>query len=443
MHIFISYAWDSRKDLVRSLANRLVNEKYKIWLDIHEMKTGHLDTMMYDGINESYLFLCCITSEYCKRDNCMKELRLALDLKKEIIYIIFDDYDKTNREKVFGKFGTVRLHMAGKMYFNYKDEKSIFEAINLFYNHHLTSTNAKPDLLQDCVPQGSREVNYQVINRSCNISIYAFSPNRMVYLKNKNKILVTDGHDNSLKIVDLDGQISDSKKIDKHLSYPAAICLSNKEEIFVSSWKKKGIYVFDSELNYIRRFGKKQILFVDFMKCDCANSFLYSTNFDQNSVTKYDYDSEELVKQTKIDAPIEIEILNDQLFICSLTKYEENFNNKTLKRITSGSNCIFVLNKNSLEIIKKFSFENWLKPSGLQFDSNENILTLAYRLNNQIIDDSRSLFLLDKNGNYLKETYLNDVQLIIDMLLVNNRLFILYEEQRGLNFIKIIEFSFN
>jgi hypothetical protein len=95
-----------------------------------------------------------------------------------------------------------------------------------------------------------------------------------------------------------------------------------------------------------------------------------------------------------------------------------------LKRITKGSNGIFLLNKNSLEIEGEIKLENWLQPRGMCVDVEENLFTTAFKLDeNKFISTCRYLFLFNRTCQLLREFKLDGFTLIEGFLFKENKIY--------------------
>lgn len=130
--VFVSYRWDQHKESVHKLANELERNNFKIWIDKNEITHGSITKAMQEGLNESALVLCCVTSEYVKEgSNSLAEFNYASDTKKKIIYVIFENIKGLNQDDIVKKFETVGFRMSDKLRFSYdpKDIKPIVTAI--------------------------------------------------------------------------------------------------------------------------------------------------------------------------------------------------------------------------------------------------------------------------------------------------------------------------
>jgi hypothetical protein len=96
--IFFSHPW-MEKDFLDHVFTLLSEMEFRIWYDKNDM--GYtIEESMFEGIKKSSLFLCCLSSTYLLRSNCMKELRKAAELNKRIIVLIIEsDWEKAYRDK--------------------------------------------------------------------------------------------------------------------------------------------------------------------------------------------------------------------------------------------------------------------------------------------------------------------------------------------------------
>lgn len=109
--IFISYCRSNSHDAIakgtplksatalgwadpRSLKTFLENEGYACWIDYEQVgskKTLYEDIV--DGIRNAKLVVACVSNEYAKSENCMKEFRFASNIKVPILMCTFGSAD--------------------------------------------------------------------------------------------------------------------------------------------------------------------------------------------------------------------------------------------------------------------------------------------------------------------------------------------------------------
>jgi len=100
-HIMFSYSW-SQQDKVKSIYNKVKQELYysKLWIDFEKMKGNILQTMN-DAIENSYLILVFLSSNYKKSKNCKIESELIIGKQKKFILIKLEkNYPYTSRNEL-------------------------------------------------------------------------------------------------------------------------------------------------------------------------------------------------------------------------------------------------------------------------------------------------------------------------------------------------------
>ena len=181
---------------------------------------------------------------------------------------------------------------------------------------------------------------------------------------------MTDSKDKSIKKVTLNGQETSSES-NENFQSPYSICINSLNEICVYDWHLNSLLLFDqnfeqtSELNLNNYFQNGKNL-VNFMIFDPQNpSFLYFTNTSENRIGLVDVQNNQFLKETHLDSPYDIKIDNKQLYFTSSTSYSYDSVFKKIGKIVTGSNCIFVLNKKTFELVRTIRHANWTKPKGL------------------------------------------------------------------------------
>ena len=117
-NIMISYCW-TNKEVCHALADRLISDKIKVWIDRDKM-SGDIYASMADAVDNSDCILLCISESYFNSVNCQREARYAADRHRLIIPI-----------KVTPKYEPVKwlgLIIAGKLYFNLSVSYDSFES---------------------------------------------------------------------------------------------------------------------------------------------------------------------------------------------------------------------------------------------------------------------------------------------------------------------------
>jgi hypothetical protein len=94
-HLFFSYC-HKNKEIVHNIYKKL-KQKYKIWIDIN-VTNGKLYREMAKGIEESQIFVCFVSKEYCESETCCKEIQFAYDSNTTILPIMLDREAKNEVE---------------------------------------------------------------------------------------------------------------------------------------------------------------------------------------------------------------------------------------------------------------------------------------------------------------------------------------------------------
>jgi hypothetical protein len=89
-----------------------------------------------------------------------------------------------------------------------------------------------------------------------------------------------------------------------------------------------------------------------------------------------------------------------------------------------GSNCIFIISKSNYSILNAIRIDEWIDPRGLYVDDNLNILTTAFKLDEQNNrSDWRHLFVMNERKSCYTSFLLTGLEVLSDMLMIENRLY--------------------
>ena len=103
--IFISYCHKNEK-VVHKIADRL-KEVYPIWIDRDSLIGGvKLDKEIAEGVENSILFLCFISKEYCNSEACNEEFSLAKKLKKKMLPVMLQREAKNGLKLTIARLNT-------------------------------------------------------------------------------------------------------------------------------------------------------------------------------------------------------------------------------------------------------------------------------------------------------------------------------------------------
>lgn len=247
----------------------------------------------------------------------------------------------------------------------------------------------------------------------------------MTYLRSKRKIAISDYLDKSIKLLDSNGTYLSTFNQPGLMHKPWSICSNSRSEIFLHDWEKKEIIKFDSNMKCLGHLGDRKILNVSYMAIDNDNeSVLYISHYIDNKITIWNLIDSKLVHSIDIDSPEYMQINRNKIYVTSHCDAEYVDEKKELKQIKNGSNCIFIINKNSYAVVCTIRLDDWVELRGLYIDENSNIITTAFKLDEKKIrSDFRYLYTLNERKNIYSTIYLNNIEVLSDMLVLGNKFF--------------------
>jgi hypothetical protein len=96
------------------------------------MVNGSVNKLMQQGIDQSELFVCCATTNYCASHNCKRELEYADYMNKNIIFILFEKFNGAEDRKQ--KLHEIGFYLANKKYYKHVDVDGIVNAVKDMVN---------------------------------------------------------------------------------------------------------------------------------------------------------------------------------------------------------------------------------------------------------------------------------------------------------------------
>lgn len=333
------------------------------------------------------------------------------------------DFDKPNKNFYRNIRQLEKIVKKYKLYFKNKILKS--HLIQL----HVSNAQIDSWLVGTIIHSYSR--TFAKIKKQTNYKIPSRTLTQMAYLKNKKQIVITDWKDECLKVIDLNGNFIGKFNANLQFFLPYAICISNKNEIFVAVQCICSIYVFNSNFEYIKEFNKKLLKTPFSMAIDDNLDHLYASDYYNNIVFIFDSDTGEFFNQLLIKKPKHIAVNEKHIFIIS-------------------KNTINVITKTppDYEIIQNIEFNNWYLPRSLYLDTQFNtysdnlmkVFTMAYDVDNKDnVSQTLFLFLINQNNfNCIQKTNLNLTKLN-DMIIIDRKVIVISENME--NPLCIIDFE--
>jgi hypothetical protein len=244
-------------------------------------------------------------------------------------------------------------------------------------------------------------------------------------------------------IFDLNGNHLKYVKTNEKLKRPGGIYVLDNE-IYIGNFyaDKPQIFVYDFDFRLKRKFGDFNLSSPQYLIIDKEfnTNNLYVSDCLNDKITVWEAKSGMFIDKIEIETPRDINFTYDSLFVisCILLRNAKIVNNK-IENIKRGGNCIYEIDKNSLEIKQKI-IGDWYSPVGiLKLLPNRNLLTTAYTYDkNRIKSEFPYLLTLDKNGRILSQILLDGIQSIGNVAVVNNNKIIITDS----NTIKIFEFNY-
>ena len=250
--------------------------------------------------------------------------------------------------------------------------------------------------------------------------------------------MITDWKRNLLHLLDLDGNIL-SFNANNILKCPGGICVlndSNDEKIFVGDFKHHKIFVFNSNFDLKFQFGDQNLKSPSYMQIDNVfdKSRLYVSDGSNNEITIWNTSNGSFIAKIGIETPNNIIYTQNSLFVSSPVNKREIKNNKVIQ-IEKGGNCIFEIDKASLEI-KRRIIGNWFLPHLLNIETNGNLQIIAWDfINNITVSDKNYVLTIDQIGKIIKKVEIDSGQTVSDVILANNKIIVSYD-----NKVKIFDF---
>jgi DNA-binding beta-propeller fold protein YncE len=237
-------------------------------------------------------------------------------------------------------------------------------------------------------------------------------PVGLAYLKEKKQILITDTDAGLIRIIDIDGNYLNSINPDNLLEKPAAIFISDQKEIYIQEMLLEKVFVFDSEFRYLRVFGDERLQTPFNMIVDDETELVYLSTYLNNLITIWNGKTCEFIKEFSLNSPLSLSIVSDKLFVVSAIDIELFTLKYSVDISENNNNCIYVIDKNTLEILKMISISRFIHPKGLVVDDKMNFIFAAldlHSINEDKIENSKPskyLIKLNENGEFLQKTKL-------------------------------------
>lgn len=208
-----------------------------------------------------------------------------------------------------------------------------------------------------------------------------FGFNRIKWINDKNRYMLTSSYTHVIVLIDEVGNLIDKRNPNRILSKPWALCYhKTKQEIYVGDNHYHLIFIFDTNLKFLRKFGENLFNNIFDMVIDEPQNNLFTVDMFEGLLQVVNLDT------MKINYKI---YLNSPTFVTL---------NSTKVVVVSSIDLIYVIDKDTFQVNYTISMDDTKYISGIYVDSYQNIYTTSYSY--------------DDNDNKSKEIYLNVVNLI-------------------------------
>ena len=152
-------------------------------------------------------------------------------------------------------------------------------------------------------------------------------------------------------------------------------------------------------------------------------SRLYVSDCKNNEITIWNTGNGLFIAKIEIETPHQIIFTQNSLFVASPV-IDHHIKNDKVINIIIGGNCIFEIDKASLEI-KRMIIGNWYSPELLNIEANDNLQIVAMDfINNLTLSDSEYLMTIDNNGKIMQKFEINGIRGTEGAILVNNKIMV-------------------
>lgn len=223
--------------------------------------------------------------------------------------------------------------------------------------------------------------------------------------------MLADHNDASLKLLTLGGNLINiikplNNRNQPIMKAPWSIAINSLNHVYIYDFLLKTIFIFEGY--YFDLIDKIEFIHdATFMACDTEMpSYLYTIDSHQMMLNLFDSNTKMKLRDADLFKPWDMKLNKDKIFIISLAQWHyENSENTKISTIDFG-NFIYVIDKLTFEKIQIIKCDEWLGPRGLHIDSENNLWTLAFKLNeNRIKSKYRYLFMIDQSGMIVNKAY--------------------------------------
>lgn len=215
----------------------------------------------------------------------------------------------------------------------------------------------------------------------------------------------------------------------------SSLCINILNDIIMAD--ADVIYVLNKDYECIKEIKYRSKITA--MAVDDINPYLLYISTYSQQIHEFDILQDILRKKEKFHIATEINVDFGNIYLSNfLLKFNSHdLDLGSLRMFESTANSIFVLSKQSLLLLRKLEFSNWLSPQGLHVDNCGFIWTTAFKIGkNEKRSQYRYLFVINKNGVIIAEINLDSIQRCSGFTVIDNKLFIQWSKE-----IEIVELN--
>ena len=428
--IFFSYEQQIEKKLIRLCDALKKRCDVKIFLN-DKSKDIKSEIKSDEAILSSKVFICCLTKAYTFSKKCQNEIALAYTKDKPIIVLMFEKLQSQD-------LCTIVFALSNISKFNLYDDLKILDvwdgslfdliirSIEVLLKRRIrkltTETTIKKPLkrgsiglktpISNVISSTTYNNNEGLLTPSAAIVTfeaeeygtsqketvredetfsreqlkleklksntflgYSYGYNRMIYVPSRQRFLITSSYNRNIVSIDYNGNWIEKRNPGRMLQQPYAICITPYNQILVGDNIAKCIFVFDLDLNYLKKIADKTINGFFDMMVDKSTNELYVVSLYESLIGVIDCKSGRLLRKIFISTPAYIHVTSTRIFVIS------------------SADLLFVIDKITLQANYTIRIKHNKYVNGLFIDEFENLYTTAHIINENDEDKEKEAYL--------------------------------------------------
>ena len=202
---------------------------------------------------------------------------------------------------------------------------------------------------------------------------------------------------------------------------------TNSEGHICFTDNKNELIVIDSFQNICQRVKDVKPLISDVAFDDENKEILYISDTDSDSIHIWDLKLKSPLEKPfeisrfTITRPLKLFSYEKHLIVLGSPSIEyKDIKHSEISQI-NPANCIYIIKKNDTSNQRTIEFADWLKPTGMYRDDYDHLYTIAYKLDPNKAIVNVCFFILDLNGNRLKELVIENLTSFKHVLILHNK----------------------